>query len=269
MEAERAEPVVAGDASLVGVDVGLTHLAVLSTGEMVPNPKPLSRYARRLARLLAQQARQHKGSRRRAATRARIARCHAKVSELRNDGLHKLTTRLATTYATVVVEDLNVAGMTRRPRPAPDPNRPGGYLPNRAAAKAGLNRAVLDTAPAELRRQLAYKCSWYGARLVTAGRFYPSSKTCSACGTVKAKLALAKRQYSCDSCGLVIDRDLNAALNLAALAAGMSTVAGSGPETRNARTGMVPSREAGTGQPGKTGTASMEAPAPDLVGCDR
>ncbi len=102
---------------------------------------------------------------------------------------------------------------------------------------------------------------------MTAGRFYPSSKTCSACGTVKAKLSLAEREYGCDTCGLVIDRDLNAALNLAALAAGISTVAGSGPETRNARTGILPPCEAGTGPPDKTGTASLEeAPAPSLVG---
>ncbi len=160
--------------------------------------------------------------------------------------------------------------MTRRPKPVADPDRPGTYLANRAAAKAGLNRAILDAAPAELRRQLGYKCAWYGARLVTAGRFYPSSKTCSACGTVKAKLSLATRTFDCEHCGVVIDRDLNAAVNLAALAAGISTVAGSGPETRNARTGTLPPREAGTGQPDKTGTASLEeAPASLLVGCDR
>jgi len=105
---------------------------------------------------------------------------------------------------------------------------------------------------------------------VTAGRFYPSSKTCSGCGTVKAKLSLAEREYGCDTCGLVIDRDLNAALNLAALTVGTSAVAGSGLETQNARTGALPPREAGTGQPDKTGTASIkEAPASLLVGCDR
>ncbi|MGH9154637.1 MAG: RNA-guided endonuclease InsQ/TnpB family protein [Acidimicrobiales bacterium] len=269
MEAERAAAVPADAASIVGVDVGVGNLAVLSTGEMVPNPRPLSRYARRVARLQEQLARQHKGSRRRTGTKARIARCHAKVADLRADGLHKLTTRLATTYGTVVVEDLNVAGMTRRPRPVVDPDRPGAYLANRAAAKAGLNRAVLDAAVAELRRQLAYKCTWYGSTLVVADRWYPPSKTCSACGRRKPSLSLAERTYRCE-CGLVADRDLNAARNLAALAAGISTVAGSGPETRNARTGTVPPREAGAGQPGKTGTASVEeAPASVLVGCDR
>jgi putative transposase len=105
---------------------------------------------------------------------------------------------------------------------------------------------------------------------VTAGRFYPSSKTCSVCGTVKANLSLAERTFDCERCGVVIDRDHNAALNLAALAAGIPTVAGSGPETQNARTGTLPPREAGTGQPGKTGPASQqEAPRSVLIGRDR
>ena len=116
VEADRVETVPADPASVIGVDVGVTHLAVLSSGELVPNSKPLSRYARRLGRLQATGARQHKGSKRRVRTIARIARCHAKVADLRVDGLHKLTTRLATTYRTVVVEDLNVAGMTKRPK---------------------------------------------------------------------------------------------------------------------------------------------------------
>ena len=86
---------------------------------------------------------------------------------------------------------------------------------------------------------------------------------------MKAKLSLAERTFHCQCCGVVIDRDLNAAVNLAALAADISTVAGSGPETRNARTGTVPPREAGAGQPGKTGTASLEAPCSALIGYDR
>lgn len=270
VEADRDETAPADPASVVGVDVGVTHLAVLSTGEMVPNPRPLSRYARRMGRLSAQLARHNNGSKRRAKTKARIVRCHARVADVRADGLHKLTTRLATTYGTVVVEDLNVAGMTRRSRPVADPDHPGGYTANGAAAKAGLNRVILDAAPAELRRQLTYKCTWYGSRLVVADRWYPSSKTCSACRTVKAKLSLAERTFDCDHCGLVMDRDLNAAVNLAALAATMSIVAGSGPETRNARTGHLPPREAGAGQPDKTGTASIEeAPCSVLIGCDR
>lgn len=102
-----------------------------------------------------------------------------------------------------MVEDLNVAGMTATAKGS------GHWRP-----KAALNRAVLDVAPSELRRQLGYKCRWYGSTLVVAERWYPSSKTCSGCGTVKAKLALSQRLFRCATCGLVIDRDLNAAANL-------------------------------------------------------
>jgi len=111
----------------------------------------------------------------------------------------------------VVVEQLNVAGMVR--------NR-------------HLARAISDTGMAELRRQLGYKTQWYGCRLVVADRFYPSSKTCSGCGWVKAKLTLAERTFCCEACGLVLDRDLNAARNLAKL---VQSVAQSGWETPNAR----------------------------------
>jgi IS605 OrfB family transposase len=125
--------------------------------------------------------------------------------------MHKLTTSLASEHGIVVVEQLNMAGMLRNRR---------------------LARALADAGLAELRRQLGYKTSWYGSRLVIADRFYPSSKTCSACGWVKAKLTLAERTFTCEACGLRIDRDLNAARNLAKLA---QHVARSGRETRNAR----------------------------------
>jgi putative transposase len=140
-----------------------------------------------------------------------------------------------------VVEQLNVAGMVRNRR---------------------LARALSDTGVGELRHQLAYKTGWYGSRLVVADRFYPSSKTCSACGWVKAKLTLAERTFHCESCGLRIDRDLNAARNLANL---VESVAQSGWETQNARGAdrktqragqVVLKREAGTGScPGEAGTA--------------
>ena len=120
------------------------------------------------------------------------------MANLRRDGLHKLTTRLAHEYGTIVVEDLNVAGMLRNRR---------------------LARHIADAGFGEIRRQLAYKTEWNGGRLVVADRWYPSSKTCSGCGAVKAKLTLAERTYTCTTCGMVLDRDLNAARNLAALAA--------------------------------------------------
>jgi putative transposase len=166
---------------------------------------------------------------------------------LRRDALHKLTTSLTTQHDTVVVEHLNVAGMLHN---------------------SHLARAVADTGLAELRRQLGYKTIWYGATLVVADRFFPSSKMCSGCGWVKAKLALAERTFQCEACGLWIDRDLNAARNLAKL---VESVAQSGWETRNARgadrkpqlAGQVArKREAGTECcSGQSGTADPQGPA--------
>ena len=178
--------------------------------------------------------------------------------------INKLTTELAATCGTVVVEDLNVVGMTAKPKPVRDGD--GGYAPNGRRRKAGLNRVVLDVSPSEVRHQLAYKLEWKGGRLIVADRFFPSSKICSRCGAVKAKLPLSERIYRCD-CGLAVDRDFNAALNLAAH--GRRVVDGSGPETQNARGGGHPrprskppmKREDGTGEPGRTVTVSSQEEA--------
>jgi putative transposase len=211
----------------VGVDVGVKHLAVLSTGEVVANPRHLSRYERRLTRLQRQLARRHgpikgaRGSNRWQATKARLARTHRRAANARADGLHKLTTRLAKSHTVVVIEDLNVVGLT-------------AAASRRSRSKAGLNRALLDVAPDELRRQLGYKTVWYGSALVVADRWYPSSKTCSRCKTVKAKLSLAERVFGCEHCGLVLDRDLNAAINLASLAEGTNVGTASGAGTSRA-----------------------------------
>jgi putative transposase len=210
-EVERYPGVPRRPDAVVGVDVGLRCLAVLSTGERVSAPRPLRRALRRLARLNRELARREPGSRNWEETRRRLARLHARVAHIRRDAIHKLTTRLARTYGTVVVERLDVAGMLRNRRSA---------------------RAAADASVAEIRRQLAYKTAWYGSRLIEAGRWYPSSKTCSRCGARKENLPLWERTFRCDVCGLVLDRDENAARNLAALAA---AVAGSGPETKNAR----------------------------------
>jgi len=193
-----------GDA--VGVDLGIKSLAVLSTGEVVPNPRHLD------GGLTALRVAQRRCSRRRGPDRrtgaipsnrwrkakARVTALNTKVANARRDGLHKLTTRLVASHDVVVIEDLNVAGMV---------------------ANHHLARAISGLGMAEFRRQLDYKTRDAGGRLVVADRWYPSSKTCSACGAVRAKLTLAERQFVCDSCGTRIDRDLNAALNLAALAA--------------------------------------------------
>jgi putative transposase len=244
VEVQRQVPASNGQATMVGVDVGIRHLVVLSTGQTIANPRALEGSLRKLRRLNRQLARRTPGSRRRNRTRRRLARVYARAANLRCDALHKLTTSLATQHGNVVVEQLNVAGMLRNRR---------------------LARVLSDTGMAELRRQLGYKAIWYGCRLVVADPFYPSSKTCSACGWVKAKLTLAERTFTCEACGLRIDRDLNAARNLAKL---VESVAQSGWETQTARgadqkpqpAGQVAmKREAGT-EPGlgQTGTVQPQ-----------
>jgi putative transposase len=207
VEVQRHTPASNGKPSVIGVDVGIRNLAVLSTGTTIASPRALERSLRKVRRLNRELHRRRPNSRRRRVTRRRLARVHAQAANVRRDAIHKLTTD----HGTLVVEHLNVAGMVRNRR---------------------LARAIADNGLAELRRQLTYKSAWYGCRLVVADRFYPSSRTCSACGWVKAKLALAERTFACEACGLQLDRDLNAARNLATL---VQHVAQSGWETQNAR----------------------------------
>ena len=194
----------------VGVDLGVKTLATLSDGTVIENPRPLRKSERRLKRAQQALSRKVKDSNRRAKARAKVARLHARVANQRLDAIHKVTTMIARTYSTVCIEDLNVAGMVKNRR---------------------LAKAVSDAAFGEFRRQLEYKTARTGARLHVVDRWYPSSKTCSGCGRVKAKLSLSERVYRCDGCGLVMDRDLNAAVNI--------LVAGSAPETINAHGGTV------------------------------
>jgi putative transposase len=257
----------------VGVDVGIRHLATLSTGERIPNPAPLKQAQTKLRRLNRQLARRHgpiapDGARRVPSagwtqTQASLRRVHPRVASIRRDALHKLTTGLGRGDDQIVVERLNVAGLTRR-----------------GTGKRGLNRALADAALAEVRRLLGYKCLWYGAALVEADRFSPSSKTCSGCGAVKTKLALHERTFRCDACGLVIDRDDNASINLQALLRLVAppSAAGRRPSPGVARTrqspveaGEDPTLAWGTGRRsgkpapaarlGETGTAGPQGPA--------
>ncbi len=275
-EAERHDPVATYPDAIVGVDLGVHHLAAVSSGELFENPRPVSRYARRMARLNRELQRRQKGSKRPARTRTKLARCHRQVANVRRDGLHKLTTHLATAYGTVVIEDLAVKNMTASPRPKVDPCNPGAFVRNGARRKAGLNRSLCDTAPGELRRQLSYKMAWHGGHLVVADRFFPSSKQCSSCKKAKATLSLSTRTYGCEHCGLVLDRDQNAARNLADHGR-EHLVAGSGPETLNGRRGDTwctsdtgahspksprgRKRQDGSGQPAKAVTASSQGEA--------
>ena len=190
---------VAGRA--VGVDLGVDDFAVTSEGDRVANPCHLERKARSLARYQRRLARCQKGSANRAKARAKVARAHRKVRNARCDFLHKTTTGLVRDYDLIAIEDLNVSGMVRNRR---------------------LARAISDCGWGEFRRQLTYKCQRAGRRLIVTGRWYPSTKTCSACGFVLAELPLKARAWRCPSCRARHDRDLNAAKNI--LAAGLAAV---------------------------------------------
>ncbi|MER6736579.1 RNA-guided endonuclease TnpB family protein [Streptomyces puniciscabiei] len=222
----------------VGVDLGVKHLAALSqplepsdeATAFVANPRHARRAEQRLVKAQRALARTQKGSARRDKARRRVARLHHEVAVRRSTVLHALTKQLATQFAEIAVEDLNIAGMTRTARGTLD--KPG----RRVKQKAGLNRAILDAAPGELRRQLAYKTCWYGSTLAVLDRWFPSSKTCSACGWQNPHLTLADRTFHCSNCTLTIDRDINAARNIAAHAvpADRPVAPGRG-ETQNAR----------------------------------
>ena len=190
----------------VGVDLGVKHLATLSDGIVVPNPRALGTRLKALRKAQQALSRKVMGSVRREKAKERVARLHARVADVRADAIHKATAMIAGNYSVVCIEDLNVAGMVKN---------------------HNLARSVSDAAFGEFRRQLEYKTTRSGATLHVVDRWYRSSKTCSGCGSVKAKLSLSERTYRCDSCGLVLDRDLNAAINI--------QVAGSAPETLNAR----------------------------------
>jgi putative transposase len=221
-------------AGIVGVDLGVHHLAALSDGTLIPNPRHLTRARTRLLKAARAYARTQPESANRADSAARLARLHHQIAEARTGHLHQVTKHLATGWATVAIEDLNVAGMTAAPKPRPDPTTSGAWVRNGKRAKAGLNRAVLDVSPGEIRRQLTYKTTWYGSSLHLVDRWYPSSQICSACGSRNPKLSLRERVYTCP-CGHQADRDTNAAIVLAQHAAAAPQVARDVQETVNAR----------------------------------
>jgi putative transposase len=200
-EIRTSEPI---NGPAVGVDLGIKTLATLSDGFVFDNPRALGRRLRRLKQLHRSLSRKKKESKNREKAKMQLATMYLRIFNIRQDTLHKLTTYLAKSHSRIVIEDLCVLGMMKNRK---------------------LARAIADVGFYEFRRQLSYKCLWYGSQLVVAPRMYPSSKMCSRCGYTKRELSLAEREYHCEQCGLKIDRDLNAALNL---------VAASWSETENA-----------------------------------
>ncbi|MFE4977385.1 RNA-guided endonuclease InsQ/TnpB family protein [Kitasatospora sp. NPDC056651] len=186
----------------VGIDAGIAALVTLSTGEKITNPRHERKDREHLARAQRNLSRKAKGDgANRAKARVKVARIHARIADRRRDFLHKLTTRLVRENQTIVIEDLTVRNM----------------LKNRTLA-----RTIADAGWTELRSMLEYKASWYSRDLVVVDRWFPSSKLCSACGTLRGRMPLNVRKWTC-VCGTTHDRDVNAAKNI--LAAGLAVAA--------------------------------------------
>ncbi len=199
----------------VGVDLGVSSLATLSTGEVFTGSKALQCAQKQLRRLAKAVSRKEKGSHNRHKAKRKLARQHARVRNIRLNDSHQASTSITRRFHTIGIEDLNVKGM----------------LGNRC-----LSRAIADMGFGELRRQLEYKAKWRGGQVVVVDRWYPSSKTCSCCGVKTETLTLAQRHWTCLACGATHDRDVNAAINLRNMAVS-STVSACGGE------GAGPARE--------------------------
>ena len=182
----------------IGVDVGIKTLATMSDGNETPAVRAYRKYLRKLKKAQRQVSKKFvKGVKKQSnnyyKAKKKVAKIYYKIACLRRDALHKLTSQLAKNHGEIMIEDLNVKGMSKNHK---------------------LASAILDGGFYEFRRQLEYKASWYGAKVTVANRYYPSSKMCSNCGNIKEILSLAERIYKCEVCHLEINRDLNAAINL-------------------------------------------------------
>ena len=198
---------VAATGPAIGVDLGIKTLAVCSDGRTFENPKALRSRLKALKRASRRHSRKEKGSRNREKSRKKLAKLHARIRHIRQDALHKATSALVAKTTSrvaieerprvIVLEDLHVQGM----------------LQNRK-----LSRAIADVGFFEFRRQIQYKAAFAGVQVYEVSRWEPTSKRCSQCGAVREELGLAERMFVCYTCGYTLDRDLNAARNLAALA---------------------------------------------------
>ena len=181
----------------VGIDLGIKDYAILSDGRKFSNPKHLENTKNKLAHLQKVFARKEKGSKNYEKMRIKVAKCHRKIANKRNDYLHNLSSYLVNNYKTICLEDLNIKGMQKNHH---------------------LARAIQDASWGEFTRQLQYKSDWNGDNIIYIGRFEPSSKTCSVCGYVNHDLKLYNRKWTCPQCCTKHDRDINAAINIKEMA---------------------------------------------------
>ena len=177
----------------IGVDLGVSSLATLSNGEIIPSSAPLKRQIAKLRRLNKSFSRKKKGSQNREKAKTKLSRLHYKIACLRKNNLHQVTTDLVTRFDVIAIEDLNVKGMVKNRK---------------------LARAISDMGFCEFKRQLVYKAKQHGKSVLSVGRFFPSSKMCSCCGELNQSLTLSIREWKCSICHTEQNRDINAAINI-------------------------------------------------------
>ncbi|MEU0522029.1 transposase, partial [Streptosporangium sp. NPDC006007] len=207
-----AEPLPATGA-VAGIDVGVASLVTTSDGVHLANPRHLAASADRLADAQRDLARKKRGSKRRRKAVARVAALHAKVRRQRLDGAHKAANALVRDYDVIVHEDLRIANMTKAPAPKPDPDQPGAFLPNRAAAKAGLNKNILDAGWGVFLTILVHKAESAGRELIAVNPAN-TSRTCARCGHCAAENRVTQAEFRCTACRHEAHADVNAAINI-------------------------------------------------------
>ena len=177
----------------IGIDLGIKTLLTLSNGETIDNPRWINSNEKKLKKLHKQLSKKQKGSNNRNKAKLKLAKVHEKIKNKKQDYLHNITTKIVSENQIIVLEDLNVSGMMKNHK---------------------LAKAIQELGLYEMRRQIEYKAKWYGREIIFVSRWFPSSKMCSCCGNIKHDLKLSDREYVCENCGLVIDRDENAAINI-------------------------------------------------------
>jgi putative transposase len=198
----------------VGIDVGLEKFASLSNGEFIPNPRFYRREEKALAKAQRKLEKQKKGSVARKKAKKVVSRVHERIRNKRHNFIHQESRKIVNRFGLIAVEKLEVKNMSRRPKIKKD-EETGEYLPNGATRKAGLNKSILDAGWSQFRFALSYKAESAGRKLVEVNPAF-TSQDCSGCG-VRVIKELTERVHSCSNCGIVMDRDMNAACNILAL----------------------------------------------------
>lgn len=204
---EKIKPSPVNVNTTIGIDLGVKTFLVTSDGREYDNPKYLKQQLLRL-QFTQRKYSKHKGKR----TKYRLAIIYERVANQRKDFLNKVSTELIKNHDSFAIENLNIQGMSATCKPKQDES--GKYLPNGQSAKSGLNRSITDAGWGMFVGMLEYKAEWYGKNILQIGRFEPSSKTCSCCGSINKDLTLSDREWTCPVCGAVLNRDVNASINI-------------------------------------------------------